>query len=55
MKLGTFALAIAALGGIAAAPAVQAQAQEQFIPLLATAPASSRRWAIHAPTASRTT
>ena len=34
MKLGTFALAIAALGGIAAAPAVQAQAQEQFIPLL---------------------
>ena len=34
MKLGTFALAIAALGGIAAAPAVQAQTQEQFIPLL---------------------
>ena len=34
MKLGTFALAIATLGGIAAAPAVQAQAQEQFIPLL---------------------
>ena len=34
MKLGTFALAIAALGGIAGAPAVQAQAQEQFIPLL---------------------
>ena len=34
MKLGTFALAIAALGGIAGAPAVQAQTQEQFIPLL---------------------
>ena len=34
MKLGTFALAIATLGGIAAAPAVQAQTQEQFIPLL---------------------
>ena len=32
MKLGTFALAIAALGGVVAAPAVQAQ--EQFVPLL---------------------
>lgn len=56
-KKATLAVATAALGMgmLLSAPAVQAQSNDQFIPLLVYRTASLPRWASHGPMASRTT
>ncbi len=49
------AIATASLGTLLASPAAQAQAQEQFMPLLVYRTGQFAPWAFHGPTASRIT